>query len=166
MKIALVAAMAHNRVIGKDNKMPWHLPAELQHFKKITLGKPIVMGRATFESIGRPLPGRTNIVLTRQEIAATDQADGVIWVHSPEQAMTAAGAADELMIIGGGKIYELFLPLAERLYLTKIDLHVDGDTYFPDYSAEARWEEVEKVSHTADQANVHSFETLIYDRVR
>src|SRR5690606_30525750 len=112
MKIALVAAMAHNRVIGKDNKMPWHLPAELQHFKKITLGKPIVMGRATFESIGRPLPGRTNIVLTRQEIAATDQADGVIWVHSPEQAMTAAGAADELMIIGGGKIYELFLPLA------------------------------------------------------
>lgn len=166
MKIALVAAMAHHRVIGKDNKMPWHLPAELQHFKKITLGKPIVMGRATFESIGRPLPGRQNIVLTRQEIAAADQGNGVIWVHSPEQAIKAAGAVDELMIIGGGKIYELFLPYADRLYLTKIDLLVDGDTHFPDYSAEAQWQEVERVSHAADQANPQAFETLIYDRVR
>lgn len=111
MKIALVAAMAAKRVIGKNMQMPWHLPAELQYFKKITLGKPIVMGRATFEAIGRPLPGRTNIILTRQEIATSAQQPSVVWVHSPEQAVAAAGKVEELMVIGGGKIYELFYPL-------------------------------------------------------
>ncbi|MEX1222770.1 MAG: type 3 dihydrofolate reductase [Idiomarina sp.] len=166
MKIALVAAMAANRVIGKDMQMPWHLPAELQYFKKITLGKPIVMGRATFEAIGRPLPGRTNIILTRQEVAASAQHPSVVWVHSADQAIAAAGDASELMVIGGGKIYELFLPLADRLYLTKIDLDVAGDTYFPNYTAAGHWNQVSEQRHESDANNPHAFTTLIYDRVR
>ena len=165
MRISLVAAMANNRVIGKDKKMPWHLPAELKHFKNITYGKPIVMGRPTFESIGRPLPGRTNIVLTRQSIAAPALADGVVWVNGPEQAIAAAGPVEELMVIGGGKIYEIFLPRADRLYLTKIDLDVAGDTWFPDYTNGADWRLVEEVEHAADNLNEHAFKTLTFDRI-
>lgn len=129
MDISLVAAMAHNRVIGKDNQMPWHLPSELKYFKEITLGKPIIMGRHTFASIGRPLPGRHNIVLTS---AAQIDAD-VSVAHSIDQALRLAGDVDEVMVIGGGDIYRQFLPMATRLYLTEIDLKVDGDTWFPEY---------------------------------
>ena len=103
MKVSMIAAMANNRVIGKDNAMPWHIPNELQYFKKVTLGKPIVMGRRTFESLGRPLPGRKNIVLTSQPDRHQDPDNGVIWVANVDQAFAAAGDAEELMIIGGGK---------------------------------------------------------------
>ncbi|MGX5913280.1 type 3 dihydrofolate reductase [Aliidiomarina sp. Khilg15.8] len=133
MQISLVAAMAANRVIGKDGQMPWHLPQELQHFKAITMGKPIVMGRRTFESIGRPLPGRHNIVITRQPEVLPDS---VTAVSSIDEAMAAAGDADEVMVIGGGEIYRQFLPIATSLYLTEIDLDIEGDTWFPDYSPE------------------------------
>ncbi|MDA6067108.1 type 3 dihydrofolate reductase [Idiomarina abyssalis] len=166
MKISLVVAMADNRVIGKDNKMPWHLPDELQYFKKITLGKPIVMGRRTFESIGRPLPGRKNIVLSRRTDRSENQDSQVIWVSGVQQAIAAAGPVDELMVIGGGKIYEKFLPLADRLYVTKIDLNVEGDTYFPDYLQVADWQEVERQNFAADERNSHDFSTLIFDRKR
>lgn len=169
MRIALVAAMAKHRVIGKDGQMPWHLPAELQHFKRVTLGKPVVMGRATYESIGRPLPGRLNIVVSRQYSEAMTDAQGVVWVGSPEQAVQVAQQqthSDELMIIGGGTIYEIFLPHAERLYLTDIDLETAGDTYFPDYQAIAEWQLLERVEHPADSNNPHPFTTNVWQRAR
>lgn len=164
MKIALVAAMAANRVIGKDGDMPWHLPAELQHFKRVTLGKPVVMGRTTYESIGRPLPGRTNIVLSRQYQQPFTDANGVIWVSSPQQAIAAAGDAEMLMVIGGGRIYAEFLPLADRLYLTQIKLSTEGDTFFPDYQAHGNWQLLESQLHPADSANPHEFVTEVYTR--
>ncbi|WP_435275798.1 type 3 dihydrofolate reductase [Psychrobium sp. nBUS_13] len=131
MKIAMIAAMAKNRVIGKDNKMPWHLPEELAYFKKITMGKPIVMGRNTFESIGRPLPGRQNIVVSRNSELSIE---GVTVVNSIDEAISAADNCEELMIIGGAMLYEHMLPKADVLYLTEIELDVDGDAYFPDYN--------------------------------
>lgn len=164
MRIALIAAMAQDRVIGKDGAMPWHLPAELQHFKRITLGKPVVMGRNTYESIGRPLPGRLNIVLSRRYQQPHTDEQGVVWVSDPEQAVAAAGETDELMIIGGGHVYNEFLPYAQRLYITEIDLNVAGDTWFPDYKALGEWELREQVEHPSDTKNPHSFKTLVYDR--
>lgn len=164
MHIALVAAMAANRVIGKDGNMPWHLPAELQHFKKVTLGKPVVMGRTTYESIGRPLPGRTNIVLSRKYQQPYTDDKGVIWVSSAQQAVTAAGHAEELMVIGGGHVYAEFLPHAQRLYLTQIQLETEGDTYFPDYQAEGNWQLLESFEHPADDKNPYSFVTEVYQR--
>ncbi|KFZ39225.1 diacylglycerol kinase [Shewanella mangrovi] len=130
MHIAMIAAMAHNRVIGKDNQMPWHLPEDLRHFKAMTLGKPVIMGRRTFESIGRPLPGRCNIVVSRQQ---DYHADGITLVASLQEALLAAGDVEEVVIIGGGQLYREALPLAQRLYLTEIQLDVDGDTTFPDW---------------------------------
>jgi dihydrofolate reductase len=127
----MIAAMAKNRVIGKDNKMPWHLPEELAYFKKITMGKPIVMGRNTFESIGRPLPGRQNIVVSRNSELSIE---GVTVVNSIDEAISAADNCEELMIIGGAMLYEHMLPKADVLYLTEIELDVDGDAYFPDYN--------------------------------
>lgn len=164
MHIALVAAMAANRVIGKDGKMPWHLPAELQHFKRVTLGKPVVMGRTTYESIGRPLPGRTNIVLSRKHQQPYTDEHGVIWVDSPQLAVREAGRTDELMVIGGGHVYAEFLPYADRLYLTQIQLETEGDTFFPDYQAAAEWELIESVEHSADSKNPHAFVTEVYQR--
>src|SRR5690554_621307 len=131
--ISLVTAMAKNRVIGKDGAMPWHLPDELQYFKDITMGKPIVMGRATFESIGRPLPGRRNVVITR---TPEQLPTGVEGVSSPNLALALLAEYDEIMVIGGGQIYTAFLPQATRLYLTHIDLEVDGDTHFPSWNAD------------------------------
>lgn len=138
MHISLVVAMAADRVIGKDNAMPWHLPSELKYFKDITMGKPMVMGRRTYESIGRPLPGRHNIVLTRQNVELPPE---VSVVRSIEEALQTAGNVDEVMVIGGGEIYRQFLPLATRLYITQIDLHVEGDTRFPEYESpnQAKW---------------------------
>lgn len=133
MQISLVAAMAADRVIGKDGQMPWHLPDELKHFKAITLGKPVIMGRRTYESIGRPLPGRHNIVISRQVL---ELADGVSLVNNPAAALQTAGDVGEVMVIGGGEIYRQFMPLAARMYLTLIDLDVDGDTRFPAYDSE------------------------------
>ena len=128
MKIAMIAAMANNRVIGKDNQMPWHLPEDLRHFKAMTLGKPVVMGRKTYESIGRPLPGRHNIVISRQQDLVID---GVTRVSSFEEAKVAAGDCDELVVMGGGQLYEMLLSQADILYLTEINLTVEGGHLFP-----------------------------------
>ncbi|GGI88762.1 dihydrofolate reductase [Shewanella hanedai] len=130
MQIALIAAMANNRVIGKGNQMPWHLPEDLRHFKAMTLGKPIVMGRKTFDSIGRPLPGRHNIVISRQEGLVIE---GTTCVNSFEAAKKAAGDVDELVVIGGGQLYAMTIGIADKLYLTEIDLEVEGDTFFPEW---------------------------------
>ncbi len=132
--LAMIAAMASNRVIGRDNQLPWHISADLKHFKRTTLGKPIVMGRKTFESIGRALPGRTNIVVSRQ---AGYQPEGVMVVSSTEAAVQAAldvarrDLAEEVMVIGGEQLYRSLLPFARRLYLTQVDCDIEGDAWFP-----------------------------------
>lgn len=151
--------MARDRVIGKDNTMPWHLPADLRHFKAITLGKPVVMGRRTFESIGRPLPGRRNLVVSRNP---GWQAEGVERVASLQQALARVAGAEEVMIIGGGQLYAEALPLADCLYLTHIDLVVAGDTRFPAY-AQLGWQRVSQECHAADERNPYPycFETLL-----
>ena len=156
--ISLIAAMAKNRVIGKDNQMPWHLPADLAHFKQITLGKPVIMGRKTLESIGKPLPGRHNIVVSRDNNYARE---GVDVVKSLEEAIKIAGSVEEIIIMGGGNIYEQMLPLAHRLYLTHIDLEINGDTQFPEYK-HLGWQKISKEHRPADDKNCHhcTFVTL------
>ncbi len=158
----MIAAMANNRLIGANNAMPWHLPADLKHFKKTTLGKPIVMGRKTYESIGRALPGRLNIVISSDPNYSL--ADASV-ANSCEQAIDLASnhLAEknrddaEVMIIGGGTIYRHFLPFCHCLYLTEIDLTVEGDTHFPNYQAEYQWQEVASESHQADENNPYPY---------
>ncbi|MFM4835843.1 type 3 dihydrofolate reductase [Aeromonas veronii] len=161
MKISMIAAMAHDRVIGKDNQMPWHLPADLAHFKRVTLGKPVLMGRKTFESIGRPLPGRRNLVISRNP---DYQAEGIEVVGSVEAALAllAGSSVEELMVIGGGHLYAEMLPSADCLYLTQIDLAVEGDTRFPAFD-DGHWQRVDCESNPADEKNPHpySFETWL-----
>lgn len=159
MQIAMIAAMAANRVIGRDNQMPWHLPADLKHFKAVTLGKPVLMGRKTYESIGRPLPGRRNVVISRQSAPDNSQVE---WVSSIEQALALVADIPEVMIIGGAEIYRQCLPLATRLYLTQIELDVAGDAFFPDYLAAAEWRELSNEYFAANAENqlAHRFLTL------
>lgn len=161
MKISMIAAMANNRVIGKDNDMPWHLPADLQHFKQVTLNKPVIMGRRTFESIGRALPARRNIVITTNP---DFQPQGVEVVNSPEQALELVAGNEEVMIIGGGRIYQHFLPLCQRLYLTFIDLDVAGDTQFPDYQSAATWQVTEEQTHQKDEKNPHAYRFVTLEK--
>jgi dihydrofolate reductase len=160
--LSMIVATANNRVIGKDNQMPWHLPADLQYFKAMTLNKPIIMGRKTFESIGRPLPGRRNIVITRDK---GYQAAGIELASSVEEALALADGVEEVMVIGGGKIYQHCLPEAQRLYITHIDLEVDGDTYFPDYQGAGQWQLVKEESHAADQKNPYNYRFNLYEKV-
>lgn len=159
MIISLIAALAADRVIGMENTMPWHLPADLAWFKRNTLNKPVIMGRKTFESIGRPLPGRRNIILSSQPITVPD----VIWVTSLDEALAAAGDAEEVMVVGGGRVYSQFLPKANRLYLTHIDAEVGGDTHFPDYEPD-EWETSFSEFHDADVLNSHSYCFEILER--
>ena len=157
--ISLVAAMAKNRVIGKDNGMPWHLPADLKHFKAVTLGKPIIMGRKTYESIGRPLPGRQNIVISR---SADYQLEGCDTVTSFDAAMDLVSDIEEIMVVGGGFLYSQVLPQAHKLYLTFIDLEVDGDTQFPAYE-QLSLTEVKRESFKADEKNPHNYDFVDYN---
>ncbi len=166
MKIAMIAAMANNRVIGKDNQMPWHLPADLKHFKAVTLGKPVIMGRKTFESIGRPLPGRRNLVISRTIPAQTLGAE---WFVCVEQALAAAQVTlskqdDEVMVIGGGEIYRQCLPLANTLYLTEIELTTAGDAFFPDYHAAADWRICSEQRNSADDRNPYPYRFITLER--
>lgn len=160
MRLSIIAAMARNHVIGKNGKMPWRLPAELQYFKRMTMGKPIVMGRKTFEAIGRVLPGRQNIVLTRER---DYQHPGVDVVYSIDEAIGAAADAQELMIIGGAQLYRQTLGRADRLYLTLIDAEIEGDTHFPEFNQDD-WEAVEKTARPADEKNEYSLTFLVLHR--
>ena len=162
MKISIVVAMGANGVIGRDNQLPWHLPADLRHFKQTTMGKPILMGRKTYESIGRPLPGRTNIVITRD---AGYTADGCVVVHSIEAAMQAVREQEEIMVIGGAEFYRQVLPYADTIYLTRIHEDFEGDTFFPELTA-AEWREVERTDCEPDAKNPHRYSFLRLDRVR
>lgn len=155
----MVAAMANDRVIGKNNQMPWHLPADFAWFKRVTMGCPIIMGRKTFESIGRPLPGRRNIVISRD---SSYRADGIEVVSGIEHAKSLAGDVKELMVIGGGSVYEACLPIADRLYLTFIDADIDGDTCFPKWDSE--WHKVSSESFKADDKNAYDMEFTVWER--
>ncbi len=159
--LSMIVAHANNRVIGKDNDMPWHLPADLAYFKKTTLGKPVVMGRKTYESIGRPLPGRLNIVISRDD---NYLAEGVITVTSVEQALTQAGDVEEVMVIGGGAIYQHCLAAADRLYITHIDAEIEGDTQFPNYDLDKDWSLSHSEKYAADEKNAFELNFCIYQR--
>lgn len=156
--VEMVVAVAENGTIGKDGDMPWRLPTDLKHFKQVTMGCPIIMGRLTWESIGRPLPGRLNIVISRRE---PDLPDGVVAVNTAEAALSAAGAAEKVMIIGGGQIYKIFEPLAQVVHLTEVHAAPDGDTHFA-LTDPAQWQEIDRQRVTAtdgDSADM-SFVTL------
>jgi dihydrofolate reductase len=159
--ISLIAAMADDRAIGIDNSLPWKLPADMRWFRRHTLGKPIVMGRKTFESFGgRPLPERTNIVITRDE---NYQAEGAVVVHSIDEAIAVAGEVDEVMIIGGESFYQQMLPLAERFYLTRVHGRFEADAWFPEFDM-AEWHEVVREEHTADEKNEYDCSFIVLER--
>jgi dihydrofolate reductase len=161
MKLSLIVAMADNHVIGHNNRLPWHLPADLKHFRAITLGKPVLMGRKTWESIGRPLPGRTNIVITRN--ADYLAADCVV-VHSLDEALRAAGSAAEVMVIGGAELYRQALPQADTLYLTLVHGEFEGDTRFPDWRPDD-WRETARIDHGPDHRNPHAYSFITLERI-
>ncbi len=159
----MIAAMAKNRIIGLDNKMPWHLPADLKHFKRVTMGKPIIMGRKTYDSIGKALPGRLNIVMSRD---INYRLEDAAVVSTVADAIEAAGDTDEVMVIGGGHIYQQFLPSADFLYLTFIELDVDGDTQFPDYECHGDWNTIDEESHHKDGNNQFPYRFVTLSRVK
>lgn len=155
--------MGENRVIGAGGKIPWHLPADFKHFKELTTGHPIVMGRKTFESVGKPLPGRANIVITRDE---RYRRDGITAISSPEAALTAAATAEganEVFIIGGAEIYKVFLHQASKIYLTKVEGTFEGDAFFPELNAE-EWSLVSQEPHPADEKNAFPFVFEVFKR--
>lgn len=159
--LAFVVATAENRVIGRDNQLIWHLPADLKHFKQLTQGHPVVMGRRTYESIGRPLPNRTNIVVTRQ----TDwQATGCETVHSVPAALERAAQLDEeVFVIGGAEIYQQALPAADTIYLTEVHHEFEGDVLFPELD-HAVWREVSRQRHEADDKHAYPFSFVTLKR--
>ncbi|WP_171006473.1 dihydrofolate reductase [Pseudomonas sp. 2FG] len=151
LPLCLIAALADNRVIGRDNQLPWHLPADLKHFKVLTLGKPIIMGRKTWDSLGRPLPGRLNLVVSRQPGLRLEGAEVFPSLEAAlirAEAWARAEDAEELMLIGGAQLYEQGLRLAERLYLTRVALSPEGDAWFPEY-ADNDWRMASSIEHEA-----------------
>ncbi len=166
MNIALIAAMDEGRVIGVAGKIPWQLPADLKHFKQLTTGHPVIMGRKTFESIGKkPLPGRTNIVITNDP---SYKADGCAVASSLHDALRSAdsgrmGEAGDVFVIGGEQIYKLALPVAKKLYLTKVHGTFEGDAHFPEFN-EDEWELVQSEPHEKDEKNPLDYDFLTYER--
>lgn len=165
--VSMIVAMAENRVIGRNNQLPWYLPNDLKYFKASTMGKPIVMGRKTFESIGKPLPGRTNIVVTRDRGYS---AEGVKIVHSAVEAIAVAASVaavdgvEELMVIGGAQLYQELLPLTQRLYLTEVHGQVEGDALFPVFER-GLWREVARENFAAEGANPHDYSFTVLERL-
>ena len=156
-RISLIAAMAGNRVIGINNTLPWRLPADLQHFKRLTLGHHILMGRKTWESLPGKLPGRPHVVVTRDLGYRTE---GALVAHSLEEALTACGGDDEVFFIGGADLYRQALPLADRLYLTEIRRDFAGDAWFPEFDR-GRWRETERRREATDDLE---YDFVIYDK--
>ena len=158
--ISFIWGQDRNRLIGCNNSLPWRLPADMAWFKKSTMGKPILMGRKTYESIGRPLPGRTNLILSRQ----TDfLIDGCTVVHSLDDAKSAVPDADEVMVMGGAEIYALLFNQAERLYITEIDAEFEGDAWFPEFNR-SQWKETFRESHQPDEKNAYPYAFIILER--
>lgn len=166
MKLAIIVAQASNRVIGVNNKLPWHLPEDLRYFKQVTMGKPIIMGRNTFESIGRPLPGRENIVISRQSNYAPDGVkvvDSLDVAYELAESIGLVNGIDEAMVIGGAQIYEQALPKAERLYLTQVEAEIDGDAWFPEFQ-QNDWKEVGRENFSAEGPNPYNYSFIVLDR--
>ena len=162
MMVSIIVAASENGVIGAAGALPWRLSDDLKRFKAVTMGKPIVMGRKTWESIGRPLPGRQNIVITRQDGYV---ADGCDVVASPDEAIAVAGEAEEVMVIGGSQVYERFLAEAERVYLTRVHAEVEGDAFFAPLDAD-EWRLVSDEPHAADERNEFDYSFRLYERTR
>ena len=160
VRVSLIAAMAENRVIGVNNTLPWRLPADLRHFRRVTTGHHVIMGRRNYESIGKPLPDRTNIVVTRNP---SYRAPGCLVKHSIEDALAAAQNDPEVFVIGGAEIYRQALDRADRLYLTLVHAQIEGDTYFPPVD-EKQWQEISRERHEPDEMNPHACTFLVYDR--
>jgi len=160
MIVSLITAMDRNRLIGINNQLPWHLPADFAHFKSVTMSKPVVMGRKTYESIGRPLPGRTNIVLSRNP---DTHYEGVVTADSFDDACKLVPEAEEVMVIGGSAIYEMLMPRVQRMYITYVDGEFEGDAWFPDFSDE-EWVEVESKTHVADDKNKYDCRFVTLER--
>ena len=158
--LSIIAALSENRVIGRDNQLPWRIPADLAHFKRLTMGKPIIMGRRTWESLPGLLPHRTHIVVTRDRGYV---AEGGLVAHSTQQAFSFAGDVEEMMVVGGANLYAQALPLASRMYLTFVHDYFDGDTAFPDYE-ESEWRETSRERHAADERNPHDYSFVTLNR--
>lgn len=162
MSISLIVATSENNAIGLDNKMLWHLPAELAHFKRTTLHKPVLMGRKTYESLGRPLPNRTNVILTRQKDL---EIEGCEIVHSVEEAIEKYGN-EEFMITGGEEIFKLFLPYADTMYVTRVDVNItNADTYFPSFD-ENEFQLINSETVSKDEKNAYNFTINTYKRIK
>jgi len=161
VKISLIVAAATNNVIGRDGGLPWHLSEDLKRFKRITTGKPIIMGRLTHESIGKPLPDRRNIVISSREGL---EIEGCEIVATPDAALALVADAEEVMIIGGGKVYEQVLPMADRIYMTRVDAIPDGDTFFPEINNE-EWQVVEQENISADKTGELGYSFITLDRL-
>lgn len=157
--LSLIAAMAKNRVIGRNNSLPWHLPEDLKYFKATTLGKPILMGRKTFESIGKPLPGRTSVVLTRNQGWSFD---GCLVVPSLDAALAQLADREEILVIGGAELYQQTLARADRLYLTEIDADFEGDAWFPEFDR-SLWQQISCQPHP-DNGRGFGFDFVVYQR--
>jgi dihydrofolate reductase len=166
MSLALIVAASENNVIGRDNQLPWYLPGDLAYFKAITMAKPVIMGRKTYESIGKPLPGRDNIVITRN---SDYPAEGIHVVASLQAAIDLAeslvlvNGGEEIMIIGGAQIYKQALPMAARVYLTRVHRHVEGDAWFPELDP-SQWQEIAREDIAAEEPNPYDFSYLVMDR--
>ncbi|MFJ7975387.1 dihydrofolate reductase [Peribacillus sp. JNUCC 23] len=160
--ISFMFAMDENRIIGKDNTLPWYLPADLQYFKKVTMGHPILMGRKTYESIGKPLPGRENIILTRN---ADYQQEGITVISDMKEAVAYADALDEeVFVIGGAEIFQQLISDCKRLYITQIHHSFEGDTYFPELNM-SKWQTVSKTTGIVDEKNKYPHEFIVLERI-
>jgi dihydrofolate reductase len=162
MRVAFVVAYANGRVIGRDNALPWRMPADTRRLRALTMGKPLIMGRRTYDSIGRPLEGRTSIVLTRDP---EFHPEGVLVARTSDEALALAGSAEEVIVFGGTEVFRQFLPRADRLYLTEIDADIPGDRTFPEIDPR-EWREIERTEHQPDERNPHPYRFLTLDRVR
>ncbi|HUR65207.1 MAG TPA: dihydrofolate reductase [Chitinophagaceae bacterium] len=163
MIISFVVAAANNNGIGKDGKMPWHLPNDMRHFKNVTWGMPVVMGRKTFESLGKVLPGRKNIVITRQP---GWKVDGTVGVKTIEDALFVAKEADanEVMVIGGGEIYKALFDKAKRIYMTRVEANPEADTFFPAITSKD-WHLMSQQDHEADEKNAYNYSFQVWERI-
>ena len=159
--ISIIVAKSRNNVIGSEGNLPWHIPEDLKKFKSITMGKPMIMGRSTFESIGKALPGRKNIVMTRDK---GYQADGISVAHSLEEALILCEQAREIMIIGGGEIYKIFIGMVNRLYLTNVEKHIDGDVFFPEIDL-SKWKVMSKEEFPVSTERKIGFSLEILERI-
>jgi len=161
MSVSIIAAVSDNNVIGRNNAIPWHLSTDLKRLKSLTMGHHMLMGRKTFESLQRPLPGRTIVVITRDP---DFRPDGVLAAHSLEQAIDLASLDDEIFIAGGAQIYEQAIPRADRMYITRVHVEIDGDTFFPEFDDVTEWALVDAEHREADEQNEYPYSFLTYER--